>query len=230
VSGFIGITSDVTAQREAVEAVERSLREKETLLKEIHHRVKNNLQVIGSIIGLQINRSSDERVRNVFEDIRGRIQAIALLHERLYRAPDLAAIDLREYIAGLVADAVRAACVSPGRAAVRGPGVPIALAVDDAVSVGLIANELLSNAFKHGSRGGTTANVEVELGLEDGIVTLAVTDDGPGFPALFRAEDANTLGLLLLRNLTRQLEGEMRFNSNPTRVTLRFPLRTRGRE
>ncbi|MES1184014.1 MAG: PAS domain S-box protein, partial [Myxococcales bacterium] len=217
VSGFIGITRDVTAQLEASESIERSLREKETLLKEIHHRVKNNLQVVGSILGLQAHRSNDERLHRVFEDVRSRIQAIALLHERLYRSPDLGAINLLEYLQGLVGDAARAAGASSGRTTVRGPTKPILLGIDDAVPVGLIANELVTNAFKHGSRGSSKAWVTVELSLADDVLELSVADDGRGFPENFEADESKTLGLLLLKSLARQLQGEVRFSSQPTR-------------
>jgi PAS domain S-box-containing protein len=224
VSGFIGITLDATAQLEAADAIARSLKEKETLLKEVHHRVKNNLQVIGSMIGLQANRIDDTRAQRVFDDLRGRIHAIALLHERLYRSRDLGAIDLFAYLEGLASDAARAAGAAPERIVVRGPPVPVALGIDEAVSVGLVANELVTNAFKHGSRGSTKARVEVALGLEGEDVELTVSDDGPGFPAGFAPEAGNTLGTLLLRRLAQQLGGEMLFSSEPTRGVLRFRL------
>jgi two-component sensor histidine kinase len=224
-AGFIGITIDVTAQLEATDAVARSLKEKETLLKEVHHRVKNNLQVIGSIIGLQANRLSDPAVKRVFDDLRSRIHAIALLHERLYRSPDLGAIDLRDYLDGLVADAARAAGAGAERASVRGARAPLVVGMDEAVTVGMIATELVANAFKHGSHGARRARVEVELELEveSQSVRLAVTDDGPGFAAGFSPETGNTLGWFLLRQLSKQLGGELSVSSAPSRVTLRFP-------
>lgn len=228
VTGFIGITSDVTAQANAADAVERSLREKETLLKEIHHRVKNNLQVIGSIIGLQANRAKDDGVRRVFDDVRSRIQAIALLHERLYKSPDLGAIDLGEYVTRVAVDAARTAGGGPDRTTVHVPSGPVALGIDEAVPVGLIVNELVTNAVKHGSRGAEKARVDVHLALDDRVVRLAVIDDGSGFAAGFEPT-TTTLGMLLVKNLTHQLRGEVTFASAPTRVTLVFPIRMHGR-
>jgi PAS domain S-box-containing protein len=224
VSGFIGITLDVTVQRDAADAMARSLREKETLLKEVHHRVKNNLQVVGSIIGLQANRLTDPEVQRVFDELRGRIHAIALLHERLYRSRDLGAIDLSAYVDGVVGDAARAAGAGPERVTVRAPEAPVTLGIDEAVAVGLVANELVSNAFKHGSRHGVKARIEVELAVERELARLTVSDDGPGFPAGFVAEGRKTLGILLLRRLAKQLGGELRFSSAPTQVVLTFRL------
>lgn len=223
VSGFIGITLDATAQLDAADAVARSLKEKETLLKEVHHRVKNNLQVIGSIIRLQSSRVSDPRIRPVFDDLRGRIHAIALLHERLYRSPDLGAIDVREYLEGLVADATRASGFGTERLVVRVPVAPVVAGMDDAVAIGLIATELVTNAFKHGGRAGSRPRVEVVLVLEGETLSLEVFDDGPGFPAGFTPEGGTTLGWLLLRRLAKQLGGEISFTSAPTRVVLRCP-------
>lgn len=224
-TGFIGVTLDATVQREAADAIERSLREKETLLKEIHHRVKNNLQVIGSIIRLQASRSDDARVKAVFDDLRSRIHAIALLHERLYSSPDLAAIDLLEYLRGLVADTARTAGARADSVRVLGPDRRVSLGLDDAVPVGLIATELVTNSFKHGSRSGEKPNVELKLTLEPEHALLSVSDDGPGFADGFEPHSAKTLGMLLLGSLARQLEGELSFRGRPACGTLRFPLR-----
>jgi PAS domain S-box-containing protein len=224
VTSFIGITVDATAQLEAADAIQRSLREKETLLKEIHHRVKNNLQVIGSIIGLQANRTKEPGVRSILDDLRSRIQAIALLHERLYGSPDLGAIDLGAYIRELVTDSARAAGSAADRIRVHSEGGPITLGVDDAVPVGLVVNELVTNAVKHGVRGTEHAKVEIEIAVERDAVRVTVADEGPGFSDSFKPDFERTLGMLLIRNLTRQLRGEISFSSRPTRVTLRFPL------
>jgi PAS domain S-box-containing protein len=225
VAHFLGVTLDMTAELAAREEIERSLREKETLLKEIHHRVKNNLQVIGSIVELHASRASDEAAQQVFADIRGRIHAIALLHERLYRAPDLAAIDFVEYVRGLVADATYAAGIPAGGARIHAPSESILLSLDEALPVGLITNELVTNAFKHGRRGSTPAAVEVKIAREGDAVLLEVSDDGPGFPPGFEPASVKTLGLVLLRGLAKQLDGEIAFRAHPTRIILRFRIR-----
>jgi PAS domain S-box-containing protein len=228
VSGFISVMLDRTVELENAASIERSLREKETLLKEIHHRVKNNLQVIGSIIGLQASRAPDGQLRSLFLELRGRVHAIAQLHERLYRSQDLGAIELVEYLRGLVTDAARAAGASADRVSVRAPDASLVLGMDECVSVGLIVNELVSNAFKHGCRPPSNGRAEVALRLEGDVIVLDVSDDGPGFPEGFAPGRVSSLGMLLLRNLARHLGGEISFNSRPTRVTLRFSRRRHG--
>ncbi len=227
--GYIGVTLDVTAQRNAADATERSLREKETLLKEIHHRVKNNLQVIGSIIGLQASRANDEKVHLTFADLRNRIHTIALLHERLYGSPELGALDLGEYLDGLVADTARAAGATPHQVTLQRVGPPIIVGLDDAMPVGLIANELVTNAIKHGCGRGRGSAVAVQLAFDGQMVRLIVGDDGPGFPTTLDPEASKSLGMLLLTSLARQLRGEIDFQNDPTRSTLCFPWRSQAR-
>jgi PAS domain S-box-containing protein len=224
VAGFIGVTDDVTLRAETAEATERSLREKETLIKEIHHRVKNNLQIVGSIVSLQAKGVEDERLRPMFDDLRDRIHAIALLHERLYRSPDLADIDLDAYLGGLVTDAAQAAGIDANRARVTSAGPPIRLDMDRAVPVGLLVNELVTNAFKHGRRGPAPPSVEVVIeGMREG-ARITVIDDGPGFPGGVTPTEGASLGLFLVRSLARQLRARTTFASGPTRCVVEFPL------
>jgi PAS domain S-box-containing protein len=228
----ISVAFDVTDRQNAEkvratsEAMLRaSLVEKETLLKEIHHRVKNNLQVIASLINLQGAKAPEGMAREFLDELRGRVHAIALLHERLYRSGNLARIDLRDYVPDLVADLVRAGAAEPGRVAVTTTVCELYLAMDAALPVGLIVQELVSNAFKHAfppSRAG--GRVDVEVARRDGFVELSVADDGVGFPAPVDAGAATTLGLQLVGDLARQIDGEFTVErGGGARCVVRFP-------
>lgn len=223
-TGFIGTTEDVTTAHEAKERAARELREKETLLAEIHHRVKNNLQVIGSLINLQTDFVDDPNVRSVFDDVRNRIHAIALLHERLYRSTDLAEIDLADYLEGLAADVARATGADATGVEVTREGPPVKLDMDRAVPVGLLVNELVTNAFKHGRRGAAAPNVKIHLARSGDLARVSVTDDGPGFPEGVEPSRGRTLGVFLVKSLARQLRGKVTFAQPPTCCTLELAL------
>ena len=158
-----------------------SLREKEVLLKEIHHRVKNNLQVISSLLSLQADTSGDQHLRTLLGESRNRVRSMALVHERLYHSDDLGRVEFQEYVSTLAAELVR----SFGH-----PGVtctvqadPISLGIDTAVPCGLILNEMLTNALKHAFPGDMTGTVTIEVNrIDDEHVRLSVRDSGKGFP------------------------------------------------
>jgi len=203
--------------------LKRSLREKETLLKEIHHRVKNNLQVVGSLLNLHARSVNDDRVRAIFGEVRGRIHAIALLHERLYRSPDLGHIDIADYLHGVAIDAARAAGGIPSNLLFSLESMDID--INTAVPLGLIVNELVTNAFKHGAPAAPSrAVVTVAVRAEGGSVRLRVADNGVGFPAGFQMEDATSMGMLLVRSLARQIHGSVQAtrDGDDTRFQLTF--------
>jgi len=222
---FVGTVEDVTTELEAAEQLSRSLREKETLLEEIHHRVRNNLQVVTSLIDLQASRVEDERLRSVFADVRSRIQAIAFLHERMYGSPDLSAIDIADYFQGLLTSAARVAGVDPGNASVRSASGPFPLEIERAVLIGLLVNELVTNAFKYGRRAGAGPEVEVVVEHDSERARVTVSDAGPGFPRGFDPVNTRTLGLYLVKQLAEQLDGTIRYEQRPTRCIFEFPCR-----
>jgi PAS domain S-box-containing protein len=221
---FVGILEDITLEFDAAERTSRSLREKETLLAEIHHRVKNNLQVITSIINLQARRVDGEKVRAIFDDVRGRIQAIALLHERMYSSPDLSAIDIVEYFQGLLIGGAHVVGADAGSARVHGENSPLYLPIERAMPLGLLVNELVTNAFKYGRRGRAGAAVEVRVEHDVKRACITVSDDGYGFGEGFDPDKTHTLGLYLVQQLARQLDGTIRYLQHPTRCVLEFPV------
>lgn len=211
--------SDVTARREAEAAVARSLSEKETLLKEIHHRVKNNLQIISSLLMLQSEQMPSDRARALLEESVFRVRSMALIHQQLYGVESLARIDFGEYALTL-AESLRAALAPQARLKVDATLVQVT--VETAVPLGLILNELVTNALKYGLRKsefehhtseGRTGeyDVVVEIVVRDGQIRLAVIDSGCGLPDGLDVNRITTLGLQLVRTLNRQLRGRIAY-------------------
>jgi two-component sensor histidine kinase len=187
-----------------------TLREKDVLIEEVHHRVKNNLQVITSLLGLQARTIKDPATRKKFEESRYRIQAMAILHEILYESSSLAEIDFADYLRRLVEHLVR----SYGAAARIRTEVrlePLQCHRDVALPCGLIVNELLSNAFKYAFPGGNTGGIRVVLRRgAQGKVHLLVRDNGVGLPPRLDWETSPTLGLRLVRTLARQIDADVK--------------------
>ncbi len=181
-ASFVGTVADISERKRAEEQIKASLTEKEVMLKEIHHRVKNNLQVISSLVSLQADGSRDETVREVLQDVTYRVRSMALVHEKLYQSADLAHIDFAEYARSLLGYLWRAH--GPTAAAIRLTLdlEPVLLPVDTAVPCGLILNELAVNALKHAFRGSAEGSERIAA-QRSGAVTLSVADNGVGLPA-----------------------------------------------
>jgi two-component sensor histidine kinase len=192
------------------QTVRASLREKEVLLKEIHHRVKNNLQVISSLLNLQARYLPDPAARAIFSQSQNRVQSIALVHERLYESADLSHVNFGKYLSVLldnIFDTHDAA--SRGLSKIIDVG-DANLTVDVAIPCGLIVNELVTNALKHAFPGGRTGTVRVSLrGSPDGAMDLTVQDDGVGIPPGIDPRNTVSLGLDLVVTFAEQLNAEM---------------------
>ena len=199
-----------------------SLQEKEALLKEVYHRVKNNLQLISSLLSLQASRAADAATASLLADSRNRLRAMALVHENLYRAGNFSEIAMSAHIRSLCAH-LGQAYGSAGIAMVA-DSEDIALDLDRAVSCGLVINELVSNALKHAFPGGRTGRIDVIFRVdEEGRCVLTVADDGVGLADDVDIVEATSLGLLLVRDLAGQLHGEMTVQRHAgTRFVLRF--------
>ncbi len=210
-----------TARRRAQRQTLQSLKEKELLLKEIHHRVKNNLQVIISLLNLQSRRTDDLVAREVIRESQARVQSIALFHEKLYRSQDLAHVGSTEYVRDLVANVVRAMGRGEVRWTVSGDDRP--LGVDQAVPCGLIVNELVSNALKHAFPEGRAGTIAVSLTFAGSSWRLVVEDDGVGLPPGGERSRTRSLGLELVATLAEQLGGELTIREAPTRFGVEFP-------
>lgn len=223
---------DVMSHAYTEERLRAALREKEVLLEEVHHRVKNNLQVITSLLGLQARSIKDPATRIKFDESRYRIQAMAILHEILDESSNLAEIDFASYIRRLVAHLVRS-YGALGRIRMRFLLEPLSCHRDVALPCGLIVTEILSNALKYAFPGGKAGEVQIELRREpSGKLQLAIADNGTGLPAGCDWETSQTLGLRLVRTLARQIDANMQVTSgNGTAFSIAFrdglPLGTR---
>jgi PAS domain S-box-containing protein len=204
------IIRDITQRKEAEAQIQASLREKEVLLKEIHHRVKNNLQVTSSLLRLQGAHIQDPRAREMFADSQHRIRSMALVHEKLYQSSDLSRIHFGDYARSLAGLLFRSYGMEQGRVVLEVEGDEVFLSVETAVPCGLILNELLSNSLKHAFPDGRRGRMVVRLERHgDGRLRFTVTDDGVGLPDALDLVATETLGLQLVRTLAQQLEGTL---------------------
>ncbi|MGE3763598.1 MAG: CHASE domain-containing protein, partial [Kofleriaceae bacterium] len=203
----------------------RAVGEREALLKEIHHRVKNNLQVISSMLNLQARRITDPRFKNVFDESQQRIQTIALVHERLYQSRDLAAIGFDDYLKSLVANVMSAQNAAARNVTATTDVEGISLPIQRAIPCGLIVNELVTNALKHAFPDGRAGSIAVTMKPSGDHVELVVSDDGVGLPSSLDPAKAKTLGLDLVYTFAEQLDATVDVTSTTTGAsfTLRFP-------
>ena len=203
-----GVFRDITERKRWEGRVTESLEEKEVLLSEVHHRVKNNLQVISSLLNLQSRTVDDPGVQEMFRESRDRVRTMALTHEQLYRSEDLAQVDLGRYVRDLASSLFRSYGVDPGAAALHVEVDELALPLDTAIPCGLIINELVSNSLKHAFVGGGRGEIRISLrGDGCGRAILVVVDDGIGLPADIDHRETESLGLQLVSSLVDQLRG-----------------------
>jgi two-component sensor histidine kinase len=203
---------DVTAQREHEQQMESSLKEKEVLLGEIHHRVKNNLQVVQSLLRMSSRLLPPGEARTATEATIQRVHAMALVHERLYRTKNVASLSLSDYLRDLFNGVVASNSAPSGQIHLRLDTEEIPLSMDHAIPFGLLANELISNCFKHGFPDDRKGTVEISIHRVDGVVRLVISDDGAGLPERFDAAACPSMGLKLAASLAHQLGGSLKFS------------------
>ncbi len=217
-----GVIRDITERRQAEEKIKAALAEKEIMLKEIHHRVKNNLQVISSLLNLQARHIKDKEALAIFTDSRSRVRSMALIHEKLYRTKDFSKVDFADYARDLSAQLFRAYNVDAARIKFDLDVGDIHLAIDVAVPCGLIMNELLSNCLSHAFPGGGKGTVRLKLHSKTpqkrqpgngSPVVLTVSDDGVGLPAGFDISKTNSLGMQLVKTLSAQIDAVLQIKS-----------------
>lgn len=220
-----------TEIEQRVAQLQASLHEKEILLKEIHHRVKNNLQIISSLLSLQAQKIPEAHVQVLFRQARDRVRSMALVHENLYQSPDLGHAELGEYARALMQSLFEAYGETAENIRLRLELDPVHLPVDVAIPCGLILNELATNALKHAFQGRSKGEITVVLKSgHDGMIRLKVQDDGNGLPPGLDWRSGGALGMRLVNMLTEQLNGTIEVdNGQGTTFQLTLPAPGTGR-
>jgi two-component sensor histidine kinase len=205
------------------------LEQRETMLREIHHRVKNNMQVMSSLLSLQSRAASNPETRRMLGDNQNRIQSMALLHEILYQSRDLALVDFSKYLLRMVEHLFRSYGVTNRQIRLESDLDPIKIDLDDALPTGLLISEVISNSLKHGFPGGREGEIRIQLKAQPGAaVSLVLSDSGVGLPLDLDWSTSRSLGLRLVRALADQLRASLEIRSqNGTEVKLVFTLRRR---
>jgi PAS domain S-box-containing protein len=214
VTGYVSINRDITSRKQAEERMKSLLKEKELLVREVHHRVKNNFAVVSSLLGLQSQQIEDEAIQAMFMKSHDRIRSMSLIHERLYQSQELTHINLSEYIRTLVTDLYESYETDPAKVSLIIEAEDVTLNLDQAIPCGLIVNELISNALKYGFPSGWKGEGRVEVTLrriEKNQIELAVKDNGVGLPIDFDLQKTKSLGLKIINLLAEdQLGGKLR--------------------
>jgi len=206
---ILSIGRDITEAKKSEERLKASLEEKELLLREVHHRVKNNLQIISSLLKLQSRYVGEKSIQNVLDDIENRLQSMALIHEKLYQSKDLSRIDLKSYLDSLVSHLFQVVGTDSTRITLKKSVQQIELGVEIALPCGLILNELVSNCLKHAFPGGGQGEIQISVKSVEGKIELMVADNGIGTPISTDISNVKTLGLRLVHALVNQLHGEL---------------------
>jgi PAS domain S-box-containing protein len=212
---------DITDRKIAENKIKDSLKEKELLLREIHHRVKNNLQIISTLLTLQSAKFSDEKIINMYRESQNRIQSIALIHEKLYHSQNISKINLQDYVQSMVSDLFYSFGTDEKFIDAELDVDDVSMGLETAIPCGLIINELVSNSLKYAFPD-DKGKIKVELHLLNGDeYLLKVSDDGVGLPADFEMENTETLGLQIVDNLVKQIEGKLEI-SKPSEFKIMF--------
>ena len=215
----------VIVRLRAEETIKNALKEKELLLKEVHHRVKNNLQIISSLLNLHERRIKDKELLKIYRDSQNQIRSIALVHEKLYRSDDMAKINFAEYVKIMTRELYQTYLCDTKRLKLQFNAENIRIGIDQAIPCGLIVNELISNAIKHAFPDKLKRKGEITLSLKekDNAVEITVKDNGVGIPEEIDIKRVNSMGLQLVRLLTDQLKGELKLSRNKgTSFTITF--------
>lgn len=223
------LLQEIEEHKQAEQQISRSLQEKDILLKEVHHRVNNNLQIIYALLDFQLKGLRDEAAIQVLKESQNRIKSIAMVHDKLYRASDLARLDFGQYAYGLAVGLFKSYGTDPQCVKLRVDAQDITLDVDTALPLGLILNELLSNALRHAFPRQREGTILVEMKENEAELILRVKDDGIGFPPNFPTDQPETLGLQLVNLLTGQLEGHLEVkHKGGTEFRLCLPIQRKG--
>lgn len=219
------LKDEIEQRKHAQEQINNSLKEKETLLREIHHRVKNNMQIISSILKLESSSLNDKKSIDMYMDIQNRIITMSLIHEKLYNSGDLARIDFKDYIKDLVTSLFETYGFNTGKVALNINVENVSLGINSAIPCGLIINEIVSNSLKYAFPGERTGEIKINLrSIEGNHIELLMSDNGIGLPKDMEINKTESWGLRLISILAeKQLQGELALNRfNGTEFKIKF--------
>lgn len=224
---IFGAAKDITEKKEASEKIRESLREKEMLLKEVHHRVKNNMQVISSLINLQSTYVEDSYTRDILRDSQNRIKSMALIHEKLYQSDSMSNIDFSDYIKNLAFYLFQSYNVNRSNISLQMEIEDIGIGIYNALPCGLLLNEILTNSLKYAFPGKERGTIKIVITRDNdtGLYVMDVSDDGAGLPDRIDFYNPRTLGMDLISTLTSQINGKVELKTAPgkgTRYTIKF--------
>jgi two-component sensor histidine kinase len=223
VLGSIHIAHDITKRKEMEVKLEKALEEKDTLMKEIYHRTKNNLMVISSLLSLQSRYIKDKDTQSIFKESQNRAKSMAMIHEKLYRSGDLEHLNFAEYIVNLSNDLYDTYTLDKNLIKLVLDIDEVTLNVEISIPLALILNELLTNSLKHAFPDGRGGEIKVELKRYDESFKLSVSDNGITFPEDLDYRNTDTLGILIVNSLTDQINGKLNLEkSNGTKFTVTF--------
>jgi PAS domain S-box-containing protein len=218
-----GFIADITETKKAEEEIKRSLEEKNVLLQEIHHRVKNNMQIISSLLSLQSRYIEEKNTLNVLKESQGRIKAMAMVHEKLYQSDNLSSINFADYIRSLMMEIESSYHVNKSLLKTEINIEDVYLDINTAIPCGLIINELISNIIKHAFKEGEEGSIKVKFYRKSNEYILSVQDDGIGLPSNLDFKNTTSLGLNLVNALVTQLAGTVEINrNNGTQFVIKF--------
>ena len=225
----LGVSHDITDRKTMETQIESSLKEKEYLLKEIHHRVKNNLQVISSLLSMQARKTDDPKVKDTLTDSQNRVKSIALVHEKLYQSKSLDRIEYGDYLSKIITYLFESFNVNPAQISWKANAKDVYVSIDQAVPCSLIINEMLTNSIKYAFPLGRKGEITISFILQDHNYILDYRDDGVGVPPGANLERAGSLGMQLINGLTRQLDGTLTIETAAgVHYTIIFPQKQKG--
>ncbi len=224
VTAILGIARDISQRKRDEEQLKAALDEREVMLREIHHRVKNNMQIISSLLRLQSQTITDKKTREIFNESQSRIRSIAFIHEKLYQSRDYSRVEFADYVRKTITHLFALYEIPGGRISFKVEAEDVYLDIGRAIPCGLIINELVTNSLKHAFPGKRKGEIIVRISKQDGAgYRLTVKDTGIGLPGDFDPEKQKTLGFQIIRDLVRQIEGSMTIKKEPgTEIIIQF--------
>lgn len=223
VSYIISLSLEATKRDNAQKQIIHSLEEKNVLLREIHHRVKNNMQIISSLLSLQASTIKNPEMKNMFNESQNRVRSMSMIHEQLYQRDNLSKIDFNIYVNGLIKSLFQIYTTRIKQVSWKVDIVDVKLGLETAIPCGLIINELVSNSLKHAFKEDKKGEIIVKMKKHDDDITLIVSDNGAGLPDNFKINEQSTLGLKLVNTLINQLDGNLDIHAkNDTTFTINF--------